>query len=145
MINFFTLLEVGATDAATTNTSGGLMNVLFLYGIIFLFFWLLLIRPQRKKQKEVLRMQNEVKVGDPVLTTGGLYGTVVDTVNDVLIIEFGMNKSVRVPVQRSCVASVDAPDLTISKEEPAKEEKETKESKETKENKETKESKKNKK
>lgn len=136
MINFFTLLEVGATDAvdaAATNTSGGLMNVLFLYGIIFLFFWLLLIRPQRKKQKEVLRMQNEVKVGDPVLTTGGLYGTVVDTVNDVLIIEFGMNKSVRVPVQRSCVASVDAPDLTISKEEPAKEEKETKENKEAKE------------
>lgn len=67
-------------------------------------------------------MQNEIKIGDSVLTQGGLFGTVVDSVNDVLIVEFGLNKGIRVPVQRTAVASVTPPELTVSKEDPTSKE-----------------------
>lgn len=99
---------------------GGGSSTLFLvliYGAFFAFMWFVLIRPQRKKQKDIIRMQSEITVGSSVLTAGGLYGKVVDTVNDVLVVEFGTNKSVRIPVQRSTVVSAAEPDLTVVREE----------------------------
>lgn len=113
MFNLFSLLE--GTAAAEPKSGGSTLLLVVVYGAFFAFMWFVLIRPQRKKQKEVARIQNEIAVGDSVLTSGGLYGKVVDTVNDVLIVEFGMNKGVRVPVQRSAVATVAEPDLTIAK------------------------------
>ncbi len=115
MSNLFILLESGAADTATKGSST--MMMFLIYGGFIAFMWFVLIRPQRKKQKEVSRMQSEIQIGQSVLTSGGLYGKVVDTVNDILIVEFGMNKGVRVPVQRSTVMSVAEPDLTLEKTE----------------------------
>lgn len=112
MYNLFALL--GET-AAPAKSSGSTMFLIVIYGAFFAFMYFVLIRPQRRKQKEVGRMQNEITVGQSVLISGGMYGKVVDTVNDILIVEFGMNKGVRIPVQRSAVASVAEPDLTIAK------------------------------
>ena len=44
---------------------------------IFLIIWLLIIRPQQKRQKDLERMLKALKKGDRVLTSGGIYGTVV--------------------------------------------------------------------
>lgn len=111
MSNWLFLLE------ATTPKVGGSTYYLIIWGAFILFMWFFLIRPQRKKQKEMLRMQKEINVGQSVLTSGGLYGKVVDTVNDILIVEFGTNKGVRIPVQRSTVMSVEEPDLSLAKTE----------------------------
>lgn len=116
--------------ATETAGSGGLLQILVLYGAIFAIFWFFLIRPQKKKQRAVEAMQNSIEIGDSVLTSGGLYGKVIDKVNDVYMVEFGTNKSVRVPVQKSAIVSVTEPDLTVNKE--IEEEKESKETKETK-------------
>jgi preprotein translocase subunit YajC len=113
MSNLFFLL---AADPAA-KAPGSSMMMFLIYGGFIAFMWFVLIRPQRKKQKEISRMQNEIEIGQSVLTSGGLYGKVVDTVNDILIVEFGMNKGVRVPVQRSTVMSVAEPDLSIAKTE----------------------------
>ncbi|MBC7960885.1 MAG: preprotein translocase subunit YajC [Vallitaleaceae bacterium] len=110
MFNLFSLLE-----AATPAKSGSTLFLVVIYGAFFAFMWFVLIRPQRKKQKAVGQMQSTITIGQWILTSGGLYGKVVDTVNDNLIVEFGMNKGVRVPVQRSAVASVTEPDLTVAK------------------------------
>ena len=110
-MNQFTLLQQAGAGG------GNLFSVLMLYGAIFAIFYFFLIRPQRKKQREVLNMQNSVEVGQWVLTTGGLYGKIVDIVNQhVLIIEFGTNKSVRIPMERTAIASVTEPELTSVKE-----------------------------
>lgn len=90
--------------------------LLVVWGAMFLFMWFVLIRPQRKRQKETEQLQKSIEVGDPVVLTSGMYGKVVDTVNNVLIIELGTNKSVRVPVQRSAVVGKSEPDLSIVKE-----------------------------
>ena len=96
--------------------SGGLTSLLLIYGAIFAIFWFFIIRPQRKKQKQIDVMQNSIEVGNSVLTSGGLYGKVVDIINNVVIVEFGTNKSVRVPVQKSAIVSVTEPDMSITKE-----------------------------
>jgi preprotein translocase subunit YajC len=58
----------------------------FLLPIILLvFFYLVLIRPQQKRQKETIKMQNELQKGDKVVTIGGLHGT-VDAVDEDKVI-----------------------------------------------------------
>ena len=46
------------------------------------------------------------------MTTGGMYGKVVDSVNNILLVEFGTNKSVIIPVEKDQIARVKEPDLT---------------------------------
>lgn len=112
-MNLLPLLTTAGADA----TGGGLMLIVWV--AMFAFMWFVLIRPQRKRQKETEQLQRSIEVGDPVVLTSGLYGKVVDTVNDVLIVELGTNKSVRVPVQRAAVVGKSEPDLSIVKDEDA--------------------------
>ena len=102
----------------TTGAEPAVFNpmLLVVWGAMFLFMWFVLIRPQRKRQKETEQLQRSIEVGDPVVLTSGMYGKVVDAVNNVLIVELGTNKSVRVPVQRNAVVSKSEPDLSIVKE-----------------------------
>ena len=56
------------------------MNGLIIIAALFLLIWLLLIRPQRKRQLEQRRLLADVSVGDEIVTAGGLYGTVQSSV-----------------------------------------------------------------
>ena len=49
--------------------------------VMFVLFYFLLIRPQQKKQKAVVKMQSELKKGDKIITIGGLHG-IVDAVDE---------------------------------------------------------------
>ncbi len=93
----------------------GMMSIFVIYGIVLVAMWFILIRPQKKQQKQIEEMQTSIKIGDPVLLTSGLYGKVVDIINDTFIVEFGLNKSIRIPVVRSTIARVAAPELTVGK------------------------------
>ncbi|MBO9130478.1 preprotein translocase subunit YajC [Bacillus sp. 165] len=64
--------------------NGILMNVLPLVAM-FAIFYFLLIRPQQRRQKEVVAMQNNLKKGDQVITIGGLHG-IVDSVTDATVV-----------------------------------------------------------
>ena len=70
---------------------------------IFLIFYLLLIRPQQKRQKEHDAMLKAVEKGDSVITAGGLHGKVVGATEDTLTLEIAALKGerVRVKVARS--------------------------------------------
>ncbi len=92
--------------------SMGMAGMILYFGALFAIFYFLLIRPQKKRQKAVDDMQNSISVGDWIMTNGGLYGKVVDIVNEFLIVEFGTNKSVLVPISKQAIASVGEPNLT---------------------------------
>lgn len=111
------LLETAA--AADTAGSGGMLGMLGIYAVFIVILYLVMIRPQRKRQKQTEAMQNAVKIGDWVLLNSGMYGKVINIVNDCLIVEFGTNKSVMIPVLRSQVAGVEEPDLTQKTADPA--------------------------
>lgn len=94
---------------------GSIMGIVLYMAFFFGIMWLLIIRPQKKRDRETQSMQDSIKVGDSVLLNTGLYGKVVDIVNDLFIIEMGLNKSVRVPVKKAAVAGVGEPNLSIAK------------------------------
>ena len=48
---------------------------------IFALFWLLLVRPAQRRQREVRALQSELTIGDKVITQGGIFGT-ISTVDD---------------------------------------------------------------
>ncbi|QUI23724.1 preprotein translocase subunit YajC [Vallitalea pronyensis] len=108
-------------------TQGSMMTLIIYVVVLFGFMYFILIRPQKKRQREVDSMQSNVKIGDSVMTNGGIFGRVVDSINDVVIVELGTNKSVRVPIQRNAIAAIKEPDLTINRDEEIEEVKEVKE------------------
>jgi preprotein translocase subunit YajC len=71
---------------------------------VFVIFYFFLIRPQQKQAKEHQRMLESVKKGDRILTTGGLYGTVVGLKGDDLEVRFA--DTVKLTLARSGIARV---------------------------------------
>jgi preprotein translocase subunit YajC len=71
---------------------------------VFALMWLLLIRPQRRKQLEQARMQDAIAVGDDVLTAGGIHGTVREMDGEIVHVEIAPGTTVR--LDRRAVAAV---------------------------------------
>ena len=68
------------------------------------FMYLLLIRPQRAKQRKTQEMLNQLGPGDEVLTVGGLYGDVVEVEDDKVVLEIA--EDVHVEVSRRAIAQI---------------------------------------
>lgn len=96
-------------DAATTGTSGvlGWGGMLVYIVVILAMMYFFAIRPQKKQQKKHEDLMSTLAVGDYVLTSGGMYGTVIDITDDMVIIEFGNNKNCRIPMQKSAIVEVE--------------------------------------
>ena len=71
---------------------------------VFGLMWLLLIRPQRRRQLEQSRMQDQIEVGDDVLTAGGIHGTVREIDDEIVHVEIAPGTTVR--LDRRAVAAV---------------------------------------
>jgi preprotein translocase subunit YajC len=69
--------------------------VLFLVGIAVLF-WLLLVRPQSRRQRELAHMQSTLEMGDEVMLTSGVFGTVRGLDEDVAQVEIADGVTIRV-------------------------------------------------
>ena len=74
-----------ATDSGSS-PFGGQFGMLPLIVIFFGIFYFMIIRPQQKKQKETDAMLQSISKGDRVLTTGGVFGTVVGKKTDEVIV-----------------------------------------------------------
>lgn len=85
---------------------GGLGGALVPMVLIFGVFYLLLIRPQQKKQRELQATIAELKAGDKVITTGGVIG-VITAVRDTSFVIRSAEKSI-LEIARSAVAGVDS-------------------------------------
>ena len=112
------LADAAATAAAagTEEMSTGAMIIYTLVQIlpmilIFAVFYFMLIRPQRKKDKDAKEMLKNLKHGDRVCTIGGIYGTIVRIKDDVLTIEVGEAKT-QMMIARWAVRNVEQ--LSIS-------------------------------
>ena len=79
----------GAEAAPAGNTVAALVTTFLPLVLIFVVFWFMLIRPQRKKDKAVKEMLNNLKAGDRVCTIGGIYGTIVGLKDDTVTLSVG--------------------------------------------------------
>ena len=80
-----------------------LASLLPLVGIALLF-WLLMIRPAQRRQRETLRMQSAIAVGDEVMLTSGIFGTIRAVVDDGFEVELA--PGVVVTIARGAVGTV---------------------------------------
>ncbi len=80
---------------------GGLLPMLLIIGV----FYMLLIRPQQKRQRQLQETISQLKVGDRVVTTGGIIGTITTIKNGSFLIR-SADKSI-LEIARTAVAGID--------------------------------------
>ena len=68
--------------------------------------YLLILRPQAKKQRERQKMLDSVKKGDDIVTIGGMHGKVVGTKNEDKILVVKVDDNVKVDIDRSAISSI---------------------------------------
>ena len=116
------LLQETPANAPAAPAPGLLTGPLVPMLVIGVLFFFLLILPERKKQKQRTKMLEALKKGDRVMTTSGIYATVVSATQDQVLLQVADN--VRLRFTRSAVQSVLEPE-----KEPAVDEKKAEPSK----------------
>ena len=95
--------------AATNNNMSSYLT-LGMIAVFAVLFWLLIMRPQKKQEKEAAQMRDSIKAGDEVITIGGIIGRVVIVRDDKIMIETG-NEKTKLTILKSSVKSVE-PEVT---------------------------------
>ncbi len=82
-------------QAATGAGNSGMTMILMMVAI-FAIMWLFMIRPQQKKQKEMMKFRQALQNGDKVITAGGIYGTVKEVKETYILLEVDKGTDIRV-------------------------------------------------
>ena len=72
--------------------------------LIFIIFYFLLIRPQKSKEKEHQKMLNSLAKNDEVVTSSGIYGTIINVKDKTVILRIDDN--VKIEIEKNCVAYI---------------------------------------
>jgi preprotein translocase subunit YajC len=91
---------VAADLGQLASQMGGILPII----LIMVIFYVLLILPAQKRQKKITQMLSELKNGDKVITTGGVYGTIVGIEDDA--IQLRIADQVKIKVLRSAVGGL---------------------------------------
>ncbi len=93
-------------DCFRTEPAGALSLVVSMLPLVLVIviMYFMLIRPQKKKEKETAKMRNNLQVGDEIVTAGGIVGRVVSLREDTLLIETGSNNT-KIRIKRWAIQS----------------------------------------
>ena len=111
------------TTATEGVSSASTLMIIAIYVVLFGFLYFVMIRPQRKEQKNKAQTLASLAVGDSVRTTGGFVGVILDISDDMVIVEFGNNKNCRIPMYKEAIVEVEKPEDALkdsSKDEKSK-------------------------
>jgi len=104
-IPFPDILAQQPTPVPGGNQNIEMWNTFIWFGAIMVIMWLFMIRPQQKKQKELLARISALKTGDRVVTTGGIHGTVTN-VKDGPTLVLKVDDGCKLTVDKSAVTTV---------------------------------------
>lgn len=114
MFNLFNTVYATGTENGTTTNPDGISGMIMFVGwivILFLLMYFMMIRPQKKQQKEMQKMIAALEVGDKIVTIGGICGKVVKIKDDNIWIVTGKNtdeaEKCCIKFERSAIKSVD--------------------------------------
>ena len=97
-MNILTLVLQAAPQQAP---AGGGMSIWIMLALMFVVMWFFMIRPQRKQQKELEKFRNDLKRGDKVITSGGIYGTVDEVKEKTVLLK--VDGDVKLRVDKQCL------------------------------------------
>lgn len=97
MTNTLNILAQGSGGGSGAGT-------LIMMGLLFVVMWVVMIRPQQKRQKELQKKQDSLKKGDNVITIGGLHGTVNAVSDKTVSIRVGDNQFLK--FEKSSIATI---------------------------------------
>ena len=84
--------------------AGSMITTFITFGLIILIFYFLIIRPQKKRDKEAQAMIEALKKGDKVVTIGGIHGTIITVKEHTVVIK--VDDNARIEFSKSAVSSV---------------------------------------
>jgi preprotein translocase subunit YajC len=100
----FFISNAYAADAPAHAGGSDQFITIIIFVVLIAFFWLFLIRPQQKKQKEHQKMLSAISKGDEVVTSGGVLGRVTELGDQFLTLEVA--KGVELRIQRQAIGAV---------------------------------------
>ena len=102
MASFLTSLQ--ASQPGRPQGGVGMFTALLPFLLVFVIFYLLIVMPQRKRQKKHQSMVEQLKPGDRIITSGGIYGTVMGVQPDR--IELKVSANVKIDITKTAVAVI---------------------------------------
>lgn len=102
-MNFLLPILQQANAAPTSSASSFLVNLLPILAIIVIFYFLLIL-PQNKQKKKHEEMLKSIDKGDEIITTSGIFGSVVGVKEDSITIKVDDNTTIR--ILKGAIASV---------------------------------------
>lgn len=98
----FTPVMLAEAAASGGSTTSAMLSMLITFVPLFAVFYFLIVRPQKKREKEEKEMRESISIGDEIVTIGGIIGLVVRQTDDTLVIETGGDRS-KLRIQKSAV------------------------------------------
>lgn len=85
-------------SAQAAQGGGSMTSMIIMMVVLFAIMWFFMLRPQQKRQKEIQKFQNSLSEGTPVVTGGGIYGTVkkIDLAAGIVDVEIAKGVVIRV-------------------------------------------------
>jgi preprotein translocase subunit YajC len=100
--SFSAMMDQGGPAAAPAG--GSFLTAIIPFVLVFVIFYLLIIMPSRRKQKKHQEMVEQMKPGDKIITTGGIYGTVMGTQQDRIELKIAANT--KIDITKNAVAVI---------------------------------------
>jgi preprotein translocase subunit YajC len=103
--------------AAAPGASGGLISFLILFAPLFLIWYFLVILPQQRNRRKTQDMLSNLKTGDRVVTSGGIFGLITGFRGDTVQLQIA--SQVKVDVARSAITGIQGPEQEAAGQEKA--------------------------
>lgn len=98
----FNMFSLAAAPAAGASPYASIIMIVAMFAV----FYFVIIKPQRKKDKEVKQMRDSATVGDDIITIGGIHGKIVKVGDDSMVLELSHGKQ-KITVSKWAIGSVD--------------------------------------
>jgi preprotein translocase subunit YajC len=98
------MMTLQAAQPARPQGGVGMFTALLPFLLVFVIFYLLIVMPQRKRQKKHQTMVEQLKPGDRIITSGGIHGTVMGVQPDRIELKIAAN--VKIDITKTAVAVI---------------------------------------
>lgn len=102
-MNISELMTMASSSVTAEGGMASMLSLILPLGLMVLFFYFFLIRPEKKRNKEMQNMLNNIQVADEVITNGGIIGRVLSVKEDTILMETGSDRT-KIRVLKSCIA-----------------------------------------